>query len=116
MLENFKKYSTNLICHCFPLLSACLANLKDGRIFHVKEKKRDSKQEREGKKLIIYCKRCSTLTSRIDLTSGFCTWNSLRKSSLEKQSKIQFKILKNLKNGFFIYETAGHNKLTNIML
>ena len=23
------KYSINLICHCFPLLSACLANLKD---------------------------------------------------------------------------------------
>ena len=26
------KYSINLICHCFPLLSACLANLKDENI------------------------------------------------------------------------------------
>jgi len=35
----------------------------------------------------------STHTSRIDITSGFCSWNSLRKSSLKNEKELPVNIM-----------------------
>ena len=48
------KYSTNLICHCFPLLSALRMPCQSERwkVYFMYKKRRDNKEEREGAKSI----------------------------------------------------------------
>lgn len=80
-------WSTNLICHCFPLLSTSFANLKHGRTTEkniYRSKGETGRTKNRPSYLIILLH-----TSRIDLTSGFCSWNSLRKSSLANKDITQ---------------------------
>lgn len=80
-------WSTNLVRHCFPLLSTSFPYLKHGR---TREKNvYGSKGETGRTKNRLSYLIILLHTSRIDLTSGFCSWNSLRKSSLANKDITQ---------------------------
>lgn len=52
-------------------------------------------------------------TSRIDFTSGFCSWNSLRKSSLKNEKELPVNTIR--KKQFFV-EYGHHARLISTML
>ena len=112
MVLTIKEYSVHQLKHKphMSLFSTSLHKLCQSEVWKYIETSWKSKGEEGERKVDRISMIILTHTSRIDLTPGFCSWNSLRKSSLEKSKTITSSETKTCKDYVWARENL-RNKL-----